>query len=98
MSKKNASLDALVASAEELTHHPETEAAPVTPITAPATATKSNLKRVPVYLAEPVYEQLRELNFEGRESMSTLLVQGLDLLFREKHCKSIKTLLAESKK
>ena len=42
-----------------------------------------------VYLPIPVYEQLRRLAFEERAKMHDFLIQGLDLVFKEKGLKSV---------
>src|SRR3954468_10303789 len=45
-----------------------------------------------LYLEPPVYEQLRELAFHERRAMHTLVLEGLDLLFRKRGLKPLEQL------
>jgi hypothetical protein len=53
-------------------------------------------KKPSVYLTAPVYEQLRTLAFEERRKMHDYLLDGLDLLFRQKGLPSIADLNAKA--
>ncbi|HET6467967.1 MAG TPA: ribbon-helix-helix domain-containing protein [Geminicoccaceae bacterium] len=74
MSRKRTSLDAIL-------KVPEPAPAPAAPVEpAPARV----FKQQTVYLPVPVYEQLRRLAFEERVKMHSLLMEGLDRVFRDR--------------
>lgn len=50
---------------------------------------RPSVKQQTVYLPVAVYRQLRELAFVEERKMHDYLLQGLDLVFREKGLKSI---------
>ena len=50
------------------------------------------LKQQTAYLPEPVYEQLRALAFEERRKMHDLLMEGLDMVFKQRGLRSIEDL------
>ena len=53
---------------------------------------RPGLKQQTAYLPEPVYEQLRALAFEERRKMHDLLMEGLDLVFKQRGLRSIEDL------
>jgi len=103
MSKKRTSLDAIMTKAvEEVTPPPEPPPAPARAAWKPtprrARRSRDNSpgpKKPSVYLTEPVYEQLRTLAFQERKKMHDLLLDGLDLVFRQKGLPSIDELNAK---
>ncbi len=83
MSRKRTSLDAIL-----------NEPAP-TPVEPPAPApqaTAKPFKQQTIYLPVPVYEQLRRLAFEERVKMHSLLMEGLDRVFRDRGLAGIEDL------
>lgn len=50
---------------------------------------KQRAKQMSVYLEPPVYDQLRELAFAERTKMHGLMLEALDLLFKQRGAKSI---------
>ena len=89
MSRKRTSLDALL----------QAEAPAPTP---PPAASETPARRRPsvrqqtVYLPIPVYEQLRRLAFEERVKMHSLLMEGLDRVFRDRGLPGIAELRARA--
>ncbi len=75
MSRKRTSLDALLQT--------ETPAEPA-PVTPPPARRRPSVRQQTVYLPIPVYEQLRRLAFEERVKMHSLLMEGLDRVFRDR--------------
>ena len=60
------------------------------PAPARASATlKQRAKQMSVYLEPPVYDQLRELAFAERTKMHALMLEALDLLFKQRGARSI---------
>jgi len=53
---------------------------------------RPGLKQQTAYLPEPVYEQLRALAFEERRKMHDLLMEGLDMVFKQRGLRSIENL------
>ncbi len=89
MSRKRTSLDALLQ--VEL---PE-EKTPPAPPPAPARR-RPSVRQQTVYLPIPVYEQLRRLAFEERVKMHSLLMEGLDRVFRDRGLPAIAELRARA--
>jgi hypothetical protein len=52
-------------------------------------------KKPSVYLTPPVHEQLRTLAFQERKNMHDYLLEGLDLVFRQRGLPSIAELNAK---
>jgi hypothetical protein len=50
---------------------------------------RAHVKQQTVYLPLPVYEQLRRLAFEERTKMHSLLMEGLDRVFRDRGLSSL---------
>lgn len=60
------------------------------PAPRPAAATlKQRARQMSVYLEPPVYDQLRDLAFAERTKMHALMLEALDLLFRDRGSLSI---------
>jgi len=80
MPRKRTSLDALF--------HAPPAPEPVAPTEPPATPRRP-VKQQTVYLPLPVYEQLRTLAFQERAKMHSLLMEGLDRVFKDRGLPSI---------
>ena len=65
------------------------------PVRRPTTL-KTRAKQMSVYLEPPVYDQLRDLAHAERVKMHGLILEALDLLFRQRGSRSIDELLAEN--
>ncbi len=50
---------------------------------------RERTKQQSLYLEEAAYEQLRELSFHERKPMHSLVLEGLDLLFKKRGLKSL---------
>ena len=53
---------------------------------------KERAKQLSVYLEPAVYEQLREIAYTERSKIHSLLLEGLDLVFRDRGARSIRDL------
>jgi hypothetical protein len=88
MSRKRTSLSAVLSTVQD--------APPaVTPAERPphpGGGRRPGLKQQTAYLPESVYEQLRALAFEERRKMHDLLMEGLDLVFKQRGLRSIEDL------
>ena len=88
MSRKRTSLSAVLGTVEDV---------PSTTITAERPphrggGRRPGLKQQTAYLPNPVYEQLRALAFEERRKMHDLLMEGLNLVFKQRGLRSIEDL------
>lgn len=81
MSKKRTSLENVFS----------TQPAAATPEPAPTPASDKK-KQIAVYLHPAVYEQLRTLAFEERHKMHDYLMEGLNLVFKDRGLKSLEEL------
>ncbi|ACB81729.1 MULTISPECIES: ribbon-helix-helix domain-containing protein [Methylorubrum] len=64
---------------------------------APRAATlKERAKQMSVYLEPPVYDQLRDLAYAERTKMHALMLEALDLLFKQRGARSIEQVLGEN--
>lgn len=90
MTRKRTSLEALLRDAAA------TEPAPTLPPPAVRPGRRPGVRQQTVYLPIPIYEQLRRLAFEERVKMHTLLMEGLDRVFRDRGLPSIAELRARS--
>ncbi len=88
MSRKRTSLEALLRDTPEPAPPPPTAAEP------PRAGRRPGVRQQTVYLPIPVYEQLRRLAFEERVKMHSLLMEGLDRVFRDRGLPSIAELRA----
>ena len=50
---------------------------------------KERAKQLSVYLEPAVYDQLRDLAYSERTKIHSLMLEGLDLLFRERGARTI---------
>ncbi len=95
MARKRTSLEALLESPEPVAPTP---LRPKAPAAAAPKRTINNrpIKQQTVYLPIPVYEQLRRLAFDEREKMHTLIMEGLDRVFRDRGLRSVAELEREA--
>ena len=54
-----------------------------------AATLKQRARQMSVYLEPPVYDQLRDLAYAERTKMHALMLEGLDLLFKQRGAQSI---------
>ena len=59
------------------------------PAPKPAATLKQRARQMSVYLEPPVYDQLRDLAYAERTKMHALILEGLDLLFKQRGAQSI---------
>lgn len=59
------------------------------PAPKPAATLKQRARQMSVYLEPAVYDQLRDLAFAERTKMHALMLEGLDLLFKQRGARSI---------
>ncbi len=88
MSRKRTSLSAVLGTAQDM---PPTVATAERPPDGGG-GRRPGLKQQTAYLPEPVYEQLRALAFDERRKMHDLLMEGLDLVFKQRGLRSIEDL------
>ena len=62
-----------------------------------ATTLKQRAKQLSVYLEPDVYEQLRDIAYTERTKIHSLMLEGLDLVFRDRGARSLKD-LADTRK
>lgn len=67
-------------------------------LAAPARAAtlKERARQMSVYLEPPVYDQLRDLAYAERTKMHALMLEALDLLFKQRGARSIEQVLGEN--
>lgn len=65
------------------------------PPAASAGTLKQRAKQMSVYLEPPVYDQLRDLSYAERTKMHGLMLEALDLLFKQRGARSIEQILGE---
>lgn len=70
--------------------------APSDPSPARAGTLKERAKQMSVYLEPPVYDQLRDLAYAERTEMHALMLEALDLLFKQRGARSIEQVLGEN--
>ena len=90
MSRKRTSLSAVLGATEEPEPSPLRPMAERSPTS--GGSRRPGLKQQTAYLPEPVYEQLRALAFEERRKMHDLLMEGLDMVFKQRGLRSIEDL------
>ena len=88
MSRKRTSLSAVLGTTDEGSAAPIVAESP----THLGNGRRPGLKQQTAYLPEPVYEQLRALAFEERRKMHDLLMEGLDMVFKQRGLRSIEDL------
>ncbi len=64
------------------------------PIAAPKTL-KQRAKQMSVYLEPPVYDQLRDIAHAERTKIHPLMLEALDMLFRQRGARSIDQLMED---
>lgn len=97
------SLKSIVAASVSSTVEPE---APVVPLdarvsnenTRPRATLKERAKQLSVYLEPAVHDQLRDLAYTERTKIHSLMLEALDMLFKQRGAQSIKQLNARSPK
>lgn len=67
----------------------------VLPAQRPAATLKQRARQMSVYLEPPVYDQLRDLAYAERAKMHALMLEALDLLFKQRGARSITQLSNE---
>jgi hypothetical protein len=87
MSRKRTSLSAVLGMTGEAASVPTAAERPPN-----SSGRRPGLKQQTAYLPEPVYEQLRMLAFEERRKMHDLLMEGLDMVFKQRGLRSIEDL------
>lgn len=93
MSRKRTSLSAVLGTTEEPEPSPLRPLAERSPTS--GGSRRPGLKQQTAYLPEPVYEQLRALAFEERRKMHDLLMEGLDMVFKQRGLRSIEDLTSK---
>lgn len=63
--------------------------APPPPVPERPATLKERAKQLSVYLEPPVYDQLRDLAYSERTKIHTLMLEALDLLFKQRGALSI---------
>lgn len=92
MSKKSASLAALThVDPPTMPPEPQPESRKLQP-TKPDTEEGKATKRLLVYMPPAVHRQLRQLAFDENATMSSLFLQGIDLVFKQHALKPIREL------
>ncbi len=59
---------------------------------------KKETHPLPFYPPLPIYEELRKLGFDERCSLTGLVLEGVDLLFKKRGLKGVEALLKEQEK
>ncbi len=88
MSRKRTSLSAVLGTTDDVPAAPTVAERPANH----GSSRRPGLKQQTAYLPEPVYEQLRALAFEERRKMHDLLMEGLDMVFKQRGLRSIEDL------
>lgn len=57
---------------------------------------KERARQLSVYLEPPVYDQLRELAYTERTKIHPLMLEALDLLFKQRGAMSLKQLMEDA--
>ena len=97
MSKKRTSLEAVLGEAPSVAE-PEPPLREDPPNnTAKTSGKRPGIKQQTAYLALPVYEQVRRLAFEENTKMHTLLMEGLDWVFKNRGLPSIAELTGKKR-
>ena len=88
MNRKRTSLSAVLGTTDDVPAAPTVAERPANH----GSSRRPGLKQQTAYLPEPVYEQLRALAFEERRKMHDLLMEGLDMVFKQRGLRSIEDL------
>jgi hypothetical protein len=90
------SLKSIVAASVPSAPRSEAEIVGFPPPTAPPAAKQGTLKerakQLSVYLEPPVYDQLRDLAYTERTKIHALMLEAVDLLFKNRGASSIRQL------
>ena len=62
------------------------------PARRPSATLKERARQMSVYLEPPVYDQLRDLAYAERTKMHAIMLEALDLLFKQRGARSIEQL------
>ena len=89
MSKKRTSLEAVLSETPFVAGPKSTLREDSPNNTATTSGRRPGVKQQTAYLALPVYEQVRRLAFEEKTKMHTLLMEGLDRVFKDRGLPSI---------
>ena len=73
-----------------------TPSSPTVPVTSGRATLKERAKQMSVYLEPAVYDQLRDLAYAERTKIHPLMLEALDLLFKQRGALSIQQLEARS--
>lgn len=94
MSKKNASLAALATAGTGTPEPPQSqpETRKIQPPPKPEADDTKASKRLFVYMAPAVHRQLRQLAFDENRTMSSLFLQGIDMVFKQHGLQSTREL------
>lgn len=71
---------------------PSRRAAPASTAPEAKPTLKERAKQLSVYLDPAVYDQLRDIAYAERAKIHSLMLEGLDLLFRDRGARSIEDL------
>src|SRR3954463_11259512 len=71
---------------------------PGSPAALPRPTLKERARQMSVYLEPPVYDQLRDLAYAERTKIHPLMLEALDLLFKQRGALSINQLTAQLEK
>ena len=89
MSKKRTSLEAVLRESPSVAEPESMLRQDLPSNTAKTSGKRPGIKQQTAYLALPVYEQVRRLAFEENTKMHTLLMEGLDRVFKNRGLPSI---------
>jgi hypothetical protein len=71
---------------------------PGSPAAPPRPTLKERARQMSVYLEPPVYDQLRDLAYAERTKIHPLMLEALDLLFKQRGALAINQLLANAER
>ena len=97
MSKKRTSLEAVLGESAPAVEEVSPRREDPLKRKAKTPAKRPGIKQQTAYLALPVYDQLRHLAFEENTKMHTLLMEGLDRVFKSRGLPSIVELTGKAK-
>ena len=89
MTKKRTSLEAVLGEDPSVVEPESTRQDGPPNNLAKTSGKRSGIKQQTAYLVLPVYEQMRRLAFEENTKMHTLLMEGLDRVFKDRGLPSI---------
>ena len=95
MSKKRTSLEAVLRESPSIAESESMLRRDLPNNAAKTSGRRPGIKQQTAYLALPVYEQVRRLAFEENTKMHTLLMEGLDRVFKNRGLPSIAELTDE---